>query len=867
VAAFTTSTRLGRAFELKVSDSFRALASLPDEKESPVPIPTTIIGIDDPALRQYGHWPWDWARLADITDLLRELDARLIVFDIELLEKDPDRVVTQVDAYGRPQEHILRTVPRLVESVRAAGNVLLPFSLYIRGRAGTDASDAGPAGAADPWKDVSEDVHRAMARYAARFDPPSACPPDHLRTAEGLQPMVEELIGACAGSGYTSILHDEEDFKVRRIPLLVRAGDTVFPHLMLEAAGVWRFGPDYRVRLEGERFILLSPDGKDSVSLPVDRAAMAELRWPRSLKSLDIVAVAPVVRVIEARRRNRTVMAQLDVLFPQEGWAAARRRLDEAEAAAYARAPGAPTRQAIQQLRADLTAIEERLAMDLASAATEPGAAPAAAEPASAAPAAAAPVVAAPAAAAPAPVGQPDERARRLRSLAEEHLAFLGEYHDPKQGVEATLALLHPHVTGRLCLLGFYATAFDLHTTPIGDDQPGVTVYPAGIQTILSGVALRHLSGGAEFLIIMLAAGLVAVTLRLSTGRGIAATVLVSAAVVGVGALGARQALLLPVAGPTLAVVVAFAGVSTYRQLTEASSRRWVVRVFEQYSSAELLEEIMRDPESLRLGGERRDITFLFSDIAGFTPLSERLDPEQLVALLNHYLSAMTNIILAERAKLDKYEGDGVLALFGAPVRVPDHALRAVRAALAMHAALPRVNEELVGMGLLPEGTRLAMRVGCSTGPAIVGNFGSERRFDYTAMGDTVNLGGRLEEANRWLASRILVPEATRTACGDVVLFRPFGPCQIRGKVKPVLLYEPLAPEPAPADLKALAEAFGRAIDALQARNVDAAEAALRDLLAMRPDDGPTRVLRERIEAVRAGRAPPDEPWNLARSK
>ena len=316
-----------------------------------------------------------------------------------------------------------------------------------------------------------------------------------------------------------------------------------------------------------------------------------------------------------------------------------------------------------------------------------------------------------------------------------------------------------------------------------------------------------------------------------------------------------------------LAVLVAFAGVSAYRQLTEASSRRWIARAFQQYLSAELLEAIQRDPESLRLGGERREITFLFSDVAGFTSLSEQLEPERLVALLNRYLTAMTDIILAEGAKLDKYEGDGVLALFGAPVRAEDHALRAVRAALAMHAALPRVNRELVDLGLLPEGRRLAMRVGLSSGPAIVGNFGSEQRFDYTAMGDTVNVGGRLEEANRWLSSRILVPETTRQACGEAVVFRRFGRARIRGKAEPIVLYEPLALEPASPEVKAVAGAFGRAVNAFAASDFAAAEAAVAEVLAADPQDGPAQVLRERIEAARAGRIAPDEPWNLARAK
>jgi len=329
----------------------------------------------------------------------------------------------------------------------------------------------------------------------------------------------------------------------------------------------------------------------------------------------------------------------------------------------------------------------------------------------------------------------------------------------------------------------------------------------------------------------------------------------------------AQAAVLLPVAGPVLAVVVAFAGVSGYRQLTEASSRRFITRVFQQYNSADLVDEIVRHPDRLRLGGERRDVTILFSDIQGFTPLSERLEPERLVTLLNRYLSVMTTLFQAERGTLDKYVGDGIMAFFGAPVAVPDHALRAVRAALAMQSAMPEVNRDLLAGGLLPPDARLVMRIGCSTGAAIVGNFGSEQRFNYTCSGDTVNLGARLEEANRWLGSRILVSEATRAACGQAILVRPLGPVRLRGKAQPITVYEPLAPEPAPESLRQLAEVYGRAIAALVAGDLAAADAAVADLMAAHPDDPPTHALRERIEAVRSGRTDVREAWNFAKPK
>ncbi len=848
-AAFTNLTTQGRALELKVSDSFRPLAALPDEGGF-----VTVIAIDDQAIQTFGHWPWPWTSLADVIDLLNEMGARLVVLDIEFPEEDTPRVVDDTGPDGKAAEQVVHTVPRFVESVRKAGNVVVPFSLYVRDPTGEAPAAAATreTGAAPPSEENVQSVapescvavRDVLLPHAVKVSADSQA---RLWTAESFLPMIPPLAGACAGSGYTTFRHDPEDSIVRRVPLLVRGSgkvfpeEQVFPHMILEAAALWQFGRGYRVELRDNRLGIISADSKAAIGIPVDERAQLELRWPRRLESLQQVSIVPLLLSgPESRRRYRSIMRRLDGIWPDEGWAAQSLLLEQAAARAAASPQDEAAAREAGDLRRRVAGAEERLTMNLLGAAADirdrpPG----------------------------------DEKAQHACAIGARNIDFITRYFEEAQAEKPMRERLGHLFRDRLCIIGRYATGVsDFHATPIGSNQPGVTVYPAGIRTILSGLAFRHLPSGAEWLITLLTAALVALTVHMTTGRGVAAAVLLSALAVAAAAItSATAAMLLPVAGPVLAVVVAFAGVAGYRQLTEAAGSRWITRVFEQYGSPELLEELKADPDKLRLGGERLEITALFSDIAGFTPLSEKLEPEQLVAMLKRYLSVMTDVILAERAALDKYEGDAVIALFGALVRMPDHPLRAVRAALAMHETLPRINDELIKMNLLPGGSRLAMRVGLATGPAIVGNFGSEQRFNYTAMGDTMNLASRLEEANRWLGSRILVPEVTAAACGDKVLFRRFGPARIRGKAQPVVVYEPLAMEPAPADLKAAAEAFGRAVDALAARDLAAAESALKDVLAARPDDAPAQALRQRIVAARAGSQAPDEPWNLTKSK
>ncbi len=883
VAGFTDA---GRTLELVVSDRLRSARPLSD---APGANPFLTVEIDDRALAhpEGGRWaPWPRPKQAAFLEAIASLGPRLIVLDIEYADPETRCVALRPRADGRLEAYIQEQPDaRLREAVARAGNVVLPFSLYFHRRAGTTGGAAPRAG---PGGDGGDEP--ANPAFLARHALAGAEIGEPLLVAEGVNPMIEPLAEVALGAGYTSLPKKDPDQAVRRVPLLARLGGRVFPHLGLEMAGLWRFGPDYRVRLEGGRLVLTSADGALAVGVAVEPRATLNLRWPRDLAAAkrDAISAAPVLDLVRDRRRLdhldarwRLVMAELAALLPEVGWTEARAALDRAlreaglTAVDLAQNGGeAAAPPAVRAAAEALSRVEERLVLEAMSRTspaasaetTAPSPGNSAARPEGPSPPAGETV--GPAADADLPVPA------RLARLLEVHGPFIASYHDLRARrvaeVRESAERLRPYVAGRAVLVGLAMTAgTDLHKTPIADVEPGVEVYPAVARTILSGVAFRRLGRWSEWTVAVLAAWLVGVlAVRLPTGWAAAAAVGIGALVCGGAYLGASAAaLLLPVAGPLLAGVVAFAAVSAYRQLTEARSRRWITRVFEQYTSPEIVEEITGNPEALRLGGERRDITVIFSDIAGFTPLSERMEPEKLSALLQHYLGRMTAILHQHRATLDKYEGDGIMAFVGAPTETADHALRAVRAALAMQEAVPKVRDELVAAGLLAPDRPFHIRIGCSSGPASVGNFGSETRFDYTAMGDTVNLGARLEEANRWLGTKILVPESTRRACGEAVLFRPVGLARIRGKAEPLRLYEPLALEPAPEPLRRLAEAFGRAVEALEAGDLAAAEAALADCLAARPDDPPTQALARRIEAVRSGWRRPEEPWNLARPK
>ncbi|MDP2913902.1 MAG: adenylate/guanylate cyclase domain-containing protein, partial [Candidatus Aminicenantes bacterium] len=237
---------------------------------------------------------------------------------------------------------------------------------------------------------------------------------------------------------------------------------------------------------------------------------------------------------------------------------------------------------------------------------------------------------------------------------------------------------------------------------------------------------------------------------------------------------------------PFAAVLLTLIGASVLNYKIEGQQRRFIKSVFSHYLSPAVIDRLIEDPKRLQLGGEEREITSFFSDVEGFTPISEKLSPSELVALLNAYLSEMTEIILEEGGTLDKYEGDAIVAFWNAPLDDPDHAYRACRAALSCQKKLEEIGPDFIqrfGLGV-------RARIGLNTGPAVVGNMGSGRRFDYTAMGDTINLAARLEGACKTYGVPILVGERTFESVQDRILAREVDRVRVVGKKQPVKIFE-----------------------------------------------------------------------------
>lgn len=288
--------------------------------------------------------------------------------------------------------------------------------------------------------------------------------------------------------------------------------------------------------------------------------------------------------------------------------------------------------------------------------------------------------------------------------------------------------------------------------------------------------------------------------------------------------------------------------------LTEVREKRWLRQAFSRYVSPSIVEDIAAHPERLELGGEEVDATVLFADLTDFTPLSERMPPKEVIHILDEYFTVMTEIILANKGTVDKYIGDAIMCFWGAPVPQRDHAIRACRAALEMQKAMCSLNDGWLAQGNPP----LSLRIGIHSGRVVAGNVGSRERFNYTVMGDTVNLTYRLEKVNKFFGSRILLSEVTQRLAKGNFLVRELDRIMVKGRMQPVTLYELLGyqPEDGPPPELTL---FTQGLEAYRQRDWQQAVERFQEVLRLNPQDGPARLYHERASQFLV--TPPPATW------
>jgi adenylate cyclase len=350
-------------------------------------------------------------------------------------------------------------------------------------------------------------------------------------------------------------------------------------------------------------------------------------------------------------------------------------------------------------------------------------------------------------------------------------------------------------IAGRIVLIGATAPGlFDLRATPLDAAIAGVEIHAQAIEQILAGSSLHRpdLSAGFEVVFTTLAGLLLAFLVRRVgplSGAVMGAALMI--AVVG-SAWSARAYLgsLLDPSFPALVLTALYIFCTGFLYFHTTRDRNRVRTAFSHYMAPSIVEELARRPDKLRLGGENRTVTLYRSDLAGFSKMSEELAPHDLVELMAEYLTAMTDIVMNHEGFIDKYIGDAIDGVFGAPLDDPQHALHGAKAAMAARSRLEEMNA--AGLAVLG-GRTLRQRIGLHTGVGIVGNIGSRRRFNYTVTGDSANLASRLEGANKFYGTSILASQATVDLAGPAVAWRELDTVRVVGRSGHVRIYEPIA--------------------------------------------------------------------------
>jgi len=311
---------------------------------------------------------------------------------------------------------------------------------------------------------------------------------------------------------------------------------------------------------------------------------------------------------------------------------------------------------------------------------------------------------------------------------------------------------------------------------------------------------------------------------------------------------------------PLACSVLTFISIMAVRFLTASREKAFLHNAFSRYLAPEVISQIINDPDKLNLGGEKREMTAIFTDIKGFSSISEQLDPDQLVKLLNRYLTELSNIVMENLGTIDKYIGDAIVAFYGAPVFRPDHAALACRSALAMKKAEAELNKDIIAKGLSP--VPIFTRIGINTGEMVVGNMGAENKMDYTIMGNAVNLTARLEGVNKqYHTGGILISEFTHAKAGEEFLYRRLDRVRVVGVNTPLCLYELMClKSEADEDMWNRVTLWEEAIDNLEKGNFVSAYTIFEKLKQQYPNDGTAELYALRSESYIQD--PPQHDWD-----
>lgn len=423
-----------------------------------------------------------------------------------------------------------------------------------------------------------------------------------------------------------------------------------------------------------------------------------------------------------------------------------------------------------------------------------------------------------------------------------------------RAAIERQTADVAPLVRDRIVLIGYTgSTTGDFVPTPVFNRCPGVIVHATILNQILQKAFLTQSDRNSDLLVILIIGTLMSIlSAQRSAFEGLVWMLVLLGGFVAFTCYVVFDTLhtVSAMVGPMAAIVVSWSLVSFYRQVTEGQARRALASRLGQYTSPSLVRRIVEDPDRLALTPEQVNVSCFFSDLAGFTPMSEKLGPAKTVQMLNLYFEHMSEVLDEQEAFVNKFVGDGIFAFFNPPIHPQkDHARRACLAAIEAQHAMGHIEDHLREAGITLD-RKLETRIGISTGKTVVGDCGSTRKFDYTCLGDTVNLASRLESANKTFGTHVLICEQTQKAMGEDLLTRRMGMIRLAGIERPVVAYELVGYRDESSARTEFVELFETMVDHYWKKQLGVIPDMLDRLEKMKPGDKSVKVYRNLLVRI-----------------
>ncbi|SIQ89982.1 adenylate cyclase [Alkalispirochaeta americana] len=843
-----------------------------------------LLNADDLAVAQVGMWPWSRHIMADGLILMREFDLNYAVFDIEYVDRSPQGVDSLFlnqeipQAFSREFEALEDNITALFAALHQGAIPLDEAEEYIFQL--VDLSRASRERLLEEVRSIARDndeyLGQAARFFGKAFFTTTMLPDDvglvavgdeHRRfildsislenvtgdlellpEARDIQPAIPPVLRRAAGAGFPNVLVDPDGVR-RRVDLLSRYQDRIFGQLAFRPLLHWLGSPD--IEVEPRRIILRDarhPDGDQrDITIPLSHDGKMLVTWPpkrydqsfrhlsfndlyvHGLLEQDLTAnleamdgagflqfgesgpdLLPAYRYAEKLREEGLVTGDPEVI---EEYYEVRAFFFEA-------------------LKAFLAGdAEETLQGELQRIIAHPD--------------------------------TPGALRETYREVQEDVEAFFTASRDIWRRLQEIRERLGRELSGSFAVLGHTSiSTTDIGVNPFDGQYINVGLHPSVANTILTEDFLREAppwhSLVAAILLSLVAARLIRDVKPLQAA-GIGVGLLVAIVAVGTG-LFVGLGWYIATITPLLAVFLTSVAISLAKFLKAEGEKSFYLSAFSRYLSADVIDQIIEDPERLKLGGDSKELTAIFTDVKGFSTIAEQMTPADLVKLLNEYLTAMSDIILGLYGTIDKYEGDAIIAFFGAPLDQDDHTWRACAAAVRMKAIERELNPRFLESGLAPG--ELLTRVGINAGEMVVGNMGTPKKMDYTIMGHAVNLAARLEGVNKQYGTWTLTTERTIGAAGlDAFLARRLDRVRVVGVHEPIRLYEIITESStAREEERELADIFLQGLTLFEERDFTGASKYFREAKKRAPQDGPSTVYLERCAKYQ--KTPPAETWD-----